>query len=197
MNPRLTAGGLREMLKRLWHSERGQGLVEYALIIVVVSLGVIASLTFLRNNIRGLFSTAGSSIALGAGSGGGSSTPPAATSPPVQGTGGQAVSAIACSTDLLFACLEPGTASVSPGTWGGTPTPGITYQWASNANVGAACNTTDVTTNGWSSAGTTQTVTLPNITQFTTVAIKVIVTATNTDPGSPVKIAKCYFVFSL
>jgi Flp pilus assembly pilin Flp len=67
--------GLRHALRRLRHSERGQGLVEYALIIVVVSLGVIASLTFLRGEIRGLFSKAGSSLAIGAGAtGGGGST---------------------------------------------------------------------------------------------------------------------------
>ena len=71
----------REAWRRLRDSERGQGLVEYALIIVVVSLGTIAALTFLRDNIRGLFSAAGSSIALGdgaSGSGGGSPPPPSA-----------------------------------------------------------------------------------------------------------------------
>ncbi len=46
--------------------ETAQGLVEYALIIVVVSLGTIAALTFLRGTIRGLFSSAGSSIQNGA-----------------------------------------------------------------------------------------------------------------------------------
>ena len=47
---------------QLREGEEGQGLVEYALIIAVVSLGVIAALTFLRDNIRGLFSKAGSTI---------------------------------------------------------------------------------------------------------------------------------------
>ncbi len=46
---------------RIRDEESAQGLVEYALIIVVVSLGTIAALTFLRDNIRGLFSRAGSS----------------------------------------------------------------------------------------------------------------------------------------
>ena len=72
MKPANKHGGPLNAWQRLRHSERGQGLVEYALIIVVVSLGVIVSLTFLRDNIRGLFSAAGSSIALGAdGSSGG------------------------------------------------------------------------------------------------------------------------------
>ena len=42
--------------------ESAQGLVEYALIIAIVSLGAIAALTFLKDNISGLFSKAGSSI---------------------------------------------------------------------------------------------------------------------------------------
>ena len=42
--------------------ERGQGLVEYALIIAIVSLGAIAALTFLKDSITGLFSKAGSSV---------------------------------------------------------------------------------------------------------------------------------------
>ena len=50
---------------RVRDEETAQGLVEYALIIVVVSLGAIAALTFLRNEIRNLFSRAGSSIRTG------------------------------------------------------------------------------------------------------------------------------------
>ena len=42
--------------------ESGQGLVEYALIVAVVSLGLIAALTFLKSSITSLFSKAGSSI---------------------------------------------------------------------------------------------------------------------------------------
>ncbi len=60
-------------LQNTWYrfrdEETAQGLVEYALIIVVVSLGTIAALTFLRGTIRGLFSSAGSSIQNGAGPG--------------------------------------------------------------------------------------------------------------------------------
>ena len=50
---------------RIRDEESAQGLVEYALIIVVVSLGTIAALTFLRGEIRGLFSRAGSSLRTG------------------------------------------------------------------------------------------------------------------------------------
>jgi Flp pilus assembly pilin Flp len=66
-------GRVRQTLHDLRHGERAQGLVEYALIIVVVSLGTIAALTFMRDEIRSLFSRAGSSLQVGAGasSGGG------------------------------------------------------------------------------------------------------------------------------
>ncbi|WP_181813581.1 Flp family type IVb pilin [Gaiella occulta] len=67
-------------MRRLRASESGQGLVEYALIIAIVSLGAIASLTFLKGSITGLFSKAGSSISAvavgGGGGGGGDTTPP-------------------------------------------------------------------------------------------------------------------------
>ena len=74
--------------------ESGQGLVEYALIIAIVSLGAIASLTFLKGSITGLFNKAGNSINLvavgadgsggtpgGGTPGGGSPTPPANGTP--------------------------------------------------------------------------------------------------------------------
>jgi Flp pilus assembly pilin Flp len=79
--------------------ESGQGLVEYALIIAIVSLGAIASLTFLKGSITGLFSKAGSSINLvevgsggtgtGTGTGGPAPGAPTITSTnPVEGSSG-------------------------------------------------------------------------------------------------------------
>ncbi len=47
---------------QLREREEGQGLVEYALIISVVSLGAIAALVFLRDEIKNLFTRAGNSI---------------------------------------------------------------------------------------------------------------------------------------
>lgn len=47
---------------RLRDEERGQGLVEYALIIAVVALGVIVAIVFLRDQISGLFNRAGSDL---------------------------------------------------------------------------------------------------------------------------------------
>ena len=52
---------------RLRDEENGQGLVEYALIIAIVGIGAIAALTFLRGEIRGIFSRAGSSNKTGSG----------------------------------------------------------------------------------------------------------------------------------
>jgi pilus assembly protein Flp/PilA len=43
--------------------ESGQTLVEYALIIAIVALGLIFALTFLRDNISNLFKRTGSSLA--------------------------------------------------------------------------------------------------------------------------------------
>lgn len=47
---------------RIRDEDSGQGLVEYALIVAVVSVGLIMALTFLRSSISSLFSKAGSTI---------------------------------------------------------------------------------------------------------------------------------------
>ncbi len=47
---------------RFRDEERGQGLVEYALIIAIVALGVILAIVFLRDQIRNLFNRAGSEL---------------------------------------------------------------------------------------------------------------------------------------
>ncbi len=63
--------------------ERGQTLVEYALIIAVVSLGALAALGFLSGRIQNIFSKAGNSVEavnvgapVGGGPGGSGGTPP-------------------------------------------------------------------------------------------------------------------------
>lgn len=43
------------MLQQWFSSERGQGLVEYALIIALVAVAVIASLLFLNGQITSVF----------------------------------------------------------------------------------------------------------------------------------------------
>jgi pilus assembly protein Flp/PilA len=60
----LTAVAVR--LQNVWFrardEESGQGLVEYALIIAIVSLGAVVALGFLSGKINGLFSKAGNSL---------------------------------------------------------------------------------------------------------------------------------------
>jgi Flp pilus assembly pilin Flp len=86
--------------RRLTGDERGQGLVEYALIIAVVSLGAVLALGFLSGKINGIFSKAGNkvdNVAVGAdngsgggGGGGGGSAPatPTITGGPAEGSSG-------------------------------------------------------------------------------------------------------------
>ena len=47
---------------RVRDEESGQGLVEYALIIAIVSLGAVLALGFLSGRINDLFSKAGNSL---------------------------------------------------------------------------------------------------------------------------------------
>jgi pilus assembly protein Flp/PilA len=49
-------------LKALWNDETGQGLVEYALIIALVSIGLILALTVLKNAIRTIFEKIGNTL---------------------------------------------------------------------------------------------------------------------------------------
>ncbi len=43
------------LLRNFWNDDSGQGLVEYALIIALVAIGLILALLFLRNAIGGIF----------------------------------------------------------------------------------------------------------------------------------------------
>lgn len=43
------------VLQRFWNDESGQGLTEYALIIALVSVALIAALVVFRNQIGGVF----------------------------------------------------------------------------------------------------------------------------------------------
>jgi pilus assembly protein Flp/PilA len=46
------------LMKRLWKEEEGQDLVEYALLVVLISLGAIAAMKGLASGISDAFSNA-------------------------------------------------------------------------------------------------------------------------------------------
>jgi pilus assembly protein Flp/PilA len=50
------------VLKAMWNDEAGQGLVEYALIIALVSIGLILALTVLKNSIATIFGRIGNTL---------------------------------------------------------------------------------------------------------------------------------------
>lgn len=49
-------------VSKLFQDESGQGLVEYALIIALVSVGLIAALTLLKNSISTIFGKIGTTL---------------------------------------------------------------------------------------------------------------------------------------
>jgi pilus assembly protein Flp/PilA len=50
------------VLKAMWNDEAGQGFVEYALIIALVSIGLILALTVLKNSIATIFGRIGNTL---------------------------------------------------------------------------------------------------------------------------------------
>jgi len=51
-------GYVQDFYRAFWSEESGQGLVEYALIIALVAVGLIAILLVLRNSIGNVFNNA-------------------------------------------------------------------------------------------------------------------------------------------
>lgn len=90
--------------------ELGQTLVEYALIIAVVSLGAVAALTFLRDEITSVFSDSGSALSE-AGAAGGTPTPPPPPAAPGTPTitSGPADGSVVTQTNASFAFTGDGT----------------------------------------------------------------------------------------
>jgi pilus assembly protein Flp/PilA len=54
-------------LLRLWKEEQGQDLVEYALLVVLISMGALASMRTLASAIREAFSNASANLSSAAG----------------------------------------------------------------------------------------------------------------------------------
>lgn len=56
-------------------SEKGQGMVEYGLIIALVAIAVIAAVILLGDNIKGIFERTGAALSAGVNSSAGSVAP--------------------------------------------------------------------------------------------------------------------------
>ena len=53
---------MRTILNRLWEEEKGQDLVEYGLLLVLVSLGAVAAMGTLASAISGAFGNASTNL---------------------------------------------------------------------------------------------------------------------------------------
>jgi pilus assembly protein Flp/PilA len=53
---------MKNLVKRLWQEEEGQGLVEYALLVVLIALVAIASMGTLGSTIRNVFTSAATNL---------------------------------------------------------------------------------------------------------------------------------------
>ncbi len=53
---------MKALWQNFWNDESGQGLVEYALIIALVAVGLIAILIVLRNSIGNVFNNASTQL---------------------------------------------------------------------------------------------------------------------------------------
>ena len=51
-----------QLVKKLFVDDEGQGLVEYALILVLIAIVVIAALTFLGNKVEDTFNNIGTEL---------------------------------------------------------------------------------------------------------------------------------------
>jgi pilus assembly protein Flp/PilA len=54
--------GLLDMLRTLHAEERGQGMTEYVLIVVLIAIAVIGAVIFFRSVIIGRFKESGSAV---------------------------------------------------------------------------------------------------------------------------------------
>jgi len=54
---------MRKLLRRLWLEQQGQDLVEYALLLALISTSAVASLKTLANALENVFSDAAANLA--------------------------------------------------------------------------------------------------------------------------------------
>ena len=53
---------MKDLWKALWSNDSGQGMVEYALIIALVAIGLIAVLVFMRNRTGDVYNAVADSL---------------------------------------------------------------------------------------------------------------------------------------
>ena len=58
---------MNDLLKLLWHEQKGQDLTEYALLLALLALGAITSIGTIAKTINNVFANAASNIGTAAG----------------------------------------------------------------------------------------------------------------------------------
>ena len=53
---------MKNLLKRLWKEEKGQDLVEYGLLVVLVALAAMVGMNTLASDINAMFNSAGGTL---------------------------------------------------------------------------------------------------------------------------------------
>jgi pilus assembly protein Flp/PilA len=165
------------MRRRLVGDEQGQGLVEYALIIALVSLASVVALGFLSGKINDVFFKSGNVL---------NSVDVVAAPGGTGGTGGVEApsggsASIACTG---FGCgdgLDDGeTIRATTSGWSGSPT-SYTYQWQRSGTAGSADCSTPRNFTDYGSPVTTASTTNDLTTQDTNndYCYRVVVFATN------------------
>lgn len=184
-------------------SESGQTLVEYALIIALVSLAAIAALGFLSGKIQNVFSKSGNSLAAveaSIGSGGGGTPPPPPPPPAPVPTPGSVN--ITCPGG---GCGDGETLTATTSGWANGPITNHRFVWARNDSFldpPGPNNETCVTNAqpGWgdvetdNGAGATQTYNSPIQGSGSGDSIRVQVYATNSGGESTAVAEDCVWV---
>ena len=62
LRPRAREESMKDLWKGLWSNDSGQGMVEYALIIALVAIGLIAVLVFMRNRTGDVYNAVADSL---------------------------------------------------------------------------------------------------------------------------------------
>ena len=53
---------MQNVMKRLWHDEQGQDLIEYALVAALIAFAAVAGMSYVASEINNAFSTIGNKL---------------------------------------------------------------------------------------------------------------------------------------